>query len=225
MNLRILMLLLSGLATSAFASDCPQFYPKNSPIVIQDTKELCNSFFVTVYNLKLKGPVFSSAVIQLNDEPTDRKNSFRPDRRLNFGQRAELSDYSSSPQFDRGHLTPAGDASTNKEMRDTFLLSNMVPQYESFNRGVWKKLESHVRRNITRPTTVVTGTVYKINKDDKIQTIGAHDIPVPIGMYKIIYWDKKPTVFYSENSLTPKVREIKFDELKSLTGIEFPRTN
>jgi len=44
-------------------------------------------------------------------------------------------------------------------------------------------------------------------------------------MYKIVYWDKKPTVFYSENSPTPSVREIKFEDLQSLTGINFPRTN
>jgi endonuclease G len=219
MNRLIVTLLL--FTSTVFASDCPQFYPKNIPIVIPNTKELCNSFFVTVYDMKLKGPVFSSELVDLKDGVTERKNSFRPDRRLNFGQRAELSDYSSSPQFDRGHLTPAGDSSTDIEMRDTFLLSNMVPQYESFNRGVWKKLESHVRRNVKRPTIVVTGAIYRTPENDKVQTIGAHGIPVPVGMYKIVYWNKKPTIFYSENSPTPLIRELKFIELRTLTGIEF----
>lgn len=222
MKYLIIALLLSS---SVFASDCPQFYPKQTQIEIPNTKELCNSFFVTVYDLKLKGPVFSSEVVDVKTSVTDRKNSFRPDRRLNFGQRAELSDYSSSPQFDRGHLTPAGDASNDTEMRDTFLLSNIVPQYEEFNRGAWQKLEKHVRRNLTRPTTVITGAIYKTMEYDKVQTIGAHSIPVPVAMYKIVYWDKKPTVFFSENSPTPNVREIKFEDLKSLTGINFPRTN
>lgn len=217
-----LLLALLLVTSSVFASDCPDLYPAEKQISPANTTELCNSFFVTVYDLKLRGPLFSSESVFLEKSHAARINSFRPDKRLNHGQRAELSDYSNTAEFDRGHLTPAGDANTDKEMRDTFLLSNMVPQYSAFNRGDWQKLEKHVRRNLTRYIHVVTGAIYKPGPNGKVQTIGKNEIPVPAAMYKIVYWDR-PVVFYSENSLTPRVREISFDELEKQTGIKFPR--
>lgn len=205
---------------SSFASDCPSLYPNSHAIEIPKTQELCNSFYVVVYDLKKKSPLFSSALVYPDNNTTvKRTNDFRPDTRLNYGQRGELSDYRNS-DFDRGHLTPAGDANTDEEMEDTFLLSNIVPQYPYFNRGIWKKIEAHVRRNLTQYTIVVTGVIL----EEKPKTIGTTKIPIPIGMYKIVYWNKRPTIFYSENSNNPQVREISFDKLEELSGIKFPKT-
>jgi endonuclease G len=72
------------------------------------------------------------------------KSSFREDPEIPIMFRALLKDYSRSG-FDRGHQTPAADATfTQQAMDETFLLTNMAPQVGvGFNRGckylfVWR---------------------------------------------------------------------------------------
>ncbi|CAN0214010.1 unnamed protein product [Scytosiphon promiscuus] len=78
--------------------------------------------------------------------PGDRKKSpFRPDSRLQPIFRSSLSDFYESG-YDRGHLAPAGDHKTTQaNLTQTFLLSNMAPQEPSFNRGYWSDFEEFVR--------------------------------------------------------------------------------
>jgi endonuclease G len=72
-----------------------------------------------------------------------RKDAFRPDDRVANSPTA--SSYASSG-YDRGHLKPAADSrSSAAEMRNSFLMTNMVPQSPNLNRGIWKKLEEGVR--------------------------------------------------------------------------------
>lgn len=56
-----------------------------------------------------------------------------------------LSDYNNSG-FSRGHLCPSADrlCSTDQN-KQTFFLTNMQPQYQSHNGGLWSRLESQVR--------------------------------------------------------------------------------
>jgi endonuclease G len=74
----------------------------------------------------------------------ERTNNFREDPFVNEGS-AALKDYRKSG-YDRGHLAPAGSMKADAEnMSESFFMSNMSPQYPSFNRGVWKRLEGEVR--------------------------------------------------------------------------------
>ena len=91
-----------------------------------------------------------------------RSERFRPDQLLPPSERAELSDYRNSG-FDRGHLAPADDFVRSPEAIDaTFVLSNMVPQTPSLNRGRWRALESEVQSLATRSQTVwiFTGPIF-----------------------------------------------------------------
>ena len=73
-----------------------------------------------------------------------RTDNFRSDEKISTNS-ATLSDYKGSG-YDRGHLAPAGDMSFNyTAMSESFYMSNMSPQHPSFNRGIWKMLESLVR--------------------------------------------------------------------------------
>ena len=75
--------------------------------------------------------------------PAVRSNDFHLDRRApgcpdNQAYRAS--------GYDRGHLKPAADSKTSQaDMHASFLMTNMAPQTPGLNRGVWKKLEEHVR--------------------------------------------------------------------------------
>ena len=75
---------------------------------------------------------------------TPRTDSFKPDPLVST-KSAQLSDYKGSG-YDRGHLAPAADMKYNSvAMSESFYMSNMSPQNPSFNRGIWKRLESLVR--------------------------------------------------------------------------------
>jgi endonuclease G len=123
-----------------------------------------------------------------------RKDNFRADIRVPRRFRAGLKAYKGSG-FDRGHLV----SSANQDEREiqnseTFLLSNMSPQKPDFNRQIWRKLESAVRKlneqkNILE-TYVLTAPVFYF--DQKIVTIGDKtekygiDVPVPHAFIKSV---------------------------------------
>ena len=113
-----------------------------------------------------------------------RTNEFLPDPELPEDERATTADYRRSG-YDRGHLAPAGDFSTSaQQMRDSFYLSNIVPQVGEHNRGVWARLEMHVRTLAARRGTVyvLTGPVF----DAQPQRIGK-GVAVPVALWKIVY--------------------------------------
>ena len=95
----------------------------------------------------------------------DRKNRFRPDRRVPTEFRAELSDYRRSG-FDRGHLAPSANHLLSKDMNSvTFFLTNMSPQVgRGFNQQYWKRLEHSIRdralQSSTKELYVFTGPLF-----------------------------------------------------------------
>ena len=60
-----------------------------------------------------------------------------------------LEDYSGSG-FSRGHLCPSADRVCSREQnKQTFFLTNMQPQYQNHNAGIWSRLETLVRNYAT----------------------------------------------------------------------------
>ena len=205
--LTTLFFILSPL--SAHASDCDQFFPNGKEIIVPDTKVLCNSFFVSVFNTKINGVVFSSEVAQARLVKTERTNNFRADKRIANSPTPE--DYTNTG-YDRGHMVPAADADDPKEMSDTFFMTNMTPQLPSVNRVAWKNLEDRVRSVPFK--YVLTGAIYNTTP----KTIGANKIPVPSILYKIAYFDSgNIAVYIVDNIKDAKVRTINIDELEKLT--------
>ena len=82
--------------------------------------------------------------------------------------RSHLSDYVKSG-FDRGHLVPAADVVTSeKNLTETFLLSNCTPQNIAFNRGYWAHFEKRVRSwtNLFSDIYILTGPLFLPQKED-----------------------------------------------------------
>ena len=72
-----------------------------------------------------------------------RKDDFKADD--DVLNSSELSDYSNSG-FSRGHLCPSADRLCSEtQNKQTFFLTNMQPQYQSHNGGLWSRLETQVR--------------------------------------------------------------------------------
>lgn len=111
-----------------------------------------------------------------------RSNKFTADRKI--AGSADPADYEGSG-YDRGHLAPAEDMRWSKESEDdSFYMTNMTPQKPKFNRGLWKKLETRVRKwaGDFDETYIVSGPVLDGKCLEKI----ARDICVPERFFKVI---------------------------------------
>ncbi len=75
-------------------------------------------------------------------------------------------------------------------MSESFYLSNMSPQEPSFNRGIWRSLESLVRDWAVAKGSlqVVTGGIFTSVKE----RIGRNRVSVPGSYYKILF-DNNPS--------------------------------
>ena len=137
--------------------------------------------------------------------------SFVEDPNLPKSLRSSNADYKGS-SFDRGHLCPAGNAHGSSEaMAETFYLSNISPQVPSLNRGLWRKLETHVRRLTEKYPVlhVYTGPLYLSYKDKdgkryvKYQVIGDNEVAVPTHYFKAIFTQGHISMKFIEGYIVP----------------------
>jgi len=128
--------------------------------------------------------------------------------------------------YDRGHLCPAADRKFNKKaFEETFLTSNISPQLNSFNAGIWNNLEKQVRYWVKKEKElfIVTGPIFK----NSSKAIGSEQVTVPSHFYKVILNNsKEPKLIAfllphkaSSKSLSKFV--ISVDELEELSNIDF----
>ena len=207
----LLALLLFVAPSTAFASQCDQFFPNGKEIVVPKTVVLCNSFFVTVYDPANQANVFSSEIAQPRTVKTVRTNDFRPDKRI---ANAPTPDDYTNTGYDRGHMVPAADADEPIEMSETFLMTNMTPQLPSVNRVAWKNLEERVRS--VPFTYVVTGAHYPASP----KRIGKRGVPVPDMLYKVAFFADGKYAVYIVDNVVPKstISTMSLEELEGIIG-------
>lgn len=156
-----------------------------------------------------------------------RTDDFREDPLVTTGS-AQLDDYKYTG-YDRGHMAPAGDFTWSQNaMSESFFLSNMSPQRNSFNAGIWETLESQVRgwANTGNDTIfIATGPLLRAG----LPKIGARNrLSVPEYYYKALM-RKTTTGLYTiaflmkhENSSQSLSKfAITVDSLERATGIDF----
>ena len=118
--------------------------------------------YVIGYDADLRGPVWSADVVGVRPLTGGRIDCFRADPRLAPHVAATKGDFS-EPIFDQGHMVPNGDMTFDEvAILNTFVMSNMSPQFCQFNRGTWQILETFVRSwsRTGRPLYVFTGAVF-----------------------------------------------------------------
>ena len=157
-----------------------------------------------------------------------RKDRFRSDPNIKT-KSASLADYKGSG-YDRGHLAPAADMKWSKEaMSESFFMSNMSPQKPGFNRGIWKKLESNVRKWAVENGSIyiVTGGVLK----GRLQKIGLNEVSIPEYYYKVILDYRRPEIkgigfiIKNQKSNDPISNfAVSIDKVEEVTGIDFFHT-
>jgi endonuclease G len=204
------------LSAPVFASQCDDKFPKGVEVKVPKTTVLCNTFYATVFDEAHNAAIFSTEIAQVKTDKVTRKNDFHADKRLKNGPTPD--DYSNSG-YDRGHMTPAADASTDEQMSDTFLMTNMTPQEPTVNRTPWRLLEVRVRDGGPFKW-VVTGAVYSY----PAKTIGKNNVTVPVSYYKLVYLaDGKIQAFEAENKPNSPVVESTLEAVQKKSGIAFPK--
>lgn len=181
-------------------------------LVYDEQHEQAKWIFYKLYPVYLNGPY-------------KRKNDFRVDPKV-ISNSANHNDYRGSG-YDRGHLMPAADMTWSEvALSESFYYSNMSPQHPSFNRGVWKRLESKVRSWCAESDSlfVTTGPVF----NTIFGVIGPNKVAVPGAYFKVIIrfkQNKKEGIAFllpntsSKNLLETFVYSI--DSLEKVVGIDF----
>ena len=137
--------------------------------------------------------------------------------------------------YDRGHQLPSADRQCCYEANaQTFYGTNMTPQSNAFNTGIWVNLEDKVRA-ITRTsdtTYVVTGCMVKEPKGYTTDSDG-RKMTIPSAYFKaLLKYSKSSTLgqwnavaFYLDHDepsgTVSKSHSMSIDELEEITGIDF----
>ena len=177
------LLLIALLPALAFAQ--PSRY--DLPACSGAQRELADrDFYILCYDAEHKVPLWTAHEIkpELPHVAASRPRHLRHDNAL-LGPVARNADYLHSG-YSRGHLVPAEDMAWSGEaMRSTFLLSNTIPQNQSVNAGLWKRLESAVRSAAqgSDAAYVITGPVFDAAE---VAHIGPGQVAVPTHTFKVV---------------------------------------
>ncbi len=196
---------------------------------LASVRVLANLGYVVGYSDALGNPLW--AAYRMHDmEPAaapERPDEFSLD--LRTAARIEPGDYTRSG-YDRGHLAPNHAIATRygaAAQRETFLMSNIIPQKHALNAGLWKQLEQRIANSYPArfgEVWVIAGPVFG-PKPEKLR----RRVAVPDSCYMIIVDESdgrvRATAFLFPQSTAENARLddflVSIDELEHRTGLDF----
>jgi endonuclease G len=129
---------------------------------------------------------------------TGRTNSFAPDALLPMDFIQVRPDEFFTTGFDRGHVLPSADRTFNStENRETFLMTNMLPQAPDLNRKSWNNLEQYCRDLVRSGYTLfVVAGAYGTGGDGSAGAASSvgDGVNVPQRNYKVIVATRETSV-------------------------------
>lgn len=232
------------LITGASAKPCNKrdsFYPFGLPHTQAQITCLNQTSFSIGYSEKYKNLLWASYRVRTSPLYTnyERFRYFSTDERTQ--SKVHYYQYSNSG-YTRGHMAPAATiyyGFGKKEMELTFLMSNITPQVERINGGIWatiENLEREFARVSNRELIVVAGPVFDMDRDSLLQCSKRSGkckdtgIEIPDQFYKIIlFYDKNikeyRTIAFLIDHHTKERSIQKFlvsiDKIEELTKINF----
>jgi endonuclease G len=159
--------------------------PYGEPADRLGLKRLVNRGYSVGYDDALPSPRWSSyRVFPYKDVHLDRPSTFKSDART--GSRVTTSEYVRSG-YDRGHLSPNYAISVcygEEAQKETFLLSNIVPQLHALNAGLWKDMEQRIMKRYVSRYGTVWVQVGPVFTTPPVKQVGR--IPVPASFWMVI---------------------------------------
>ena len=160
-------------------SHTPYGFPQTSGV-----QAICRQGYFVGYDATSKLPKYVTYTLHPQNALgcVARSDAFVSDKSVVNG--ATPNDYVGTG-YDKGHAVPNGDLSWDQQVEyESFLMTNMLPQAGSLNRGIWKLLETSVRGwavQYNRPFVIYVGGIYN-NTNKKI----GNNVTVPHAYYKIV---------------------------------------
>ena len=228
------MILSAKASTQIFSSVCPLGCP-----IVSDGR----SMSVVVHKNYISGIDHKTKLSRWVAYSVDSKNigkrpkvEFKSDPLLPKKIRLSTKSYKGlykKYNTDRGHLAPAATIA-NFNGKESFYLSNIIPQFSTLNRKAWKNTEIHERETVKKqdkPIYVITGAINKTSRNGTILPstnfwkIIIHDI-IEKQISAIIFKSQKK-IKNSENKekIVKKdnfcYKNIKLESLEKITGLQF----
>ena len=162
-----------------------------------------------------------------------RTNAWALDPLLGNNSAAPFGGYCGD--YARGHQLPSADRQCCYDANaQTFYGTNMTPQLNAHNEGIWSSLESKVRTiaNASDTTYVVTGVIVSASGKKEKDSNG-NNVTVPDAYFKVLLrYSKSSTLgqwnaaaFYLEHRSYSggigKEHSMSVDELEQITGFDF----
>lgn len=220
-----------------FFKGYPLGTPKSNDLIIRDIYALSN-------NDKTKFADWVAYRITANEVmgDLDLEREWRTDPWLEEDETLEASptekdDFKSAGlkmKMDRGHQAPLAHFKGTRFASQANYLSNITPQKNELNQGVWKDLESKERELCIQFKTiyVMTGPLYEKTMPKLLNADEEHTIPS--GYWKIIIVPENEketnfnvTAFIFEQD-TPKIKNnsllkfiVSIDEIEKRSGLDF----
>jgi len=221
-------------ASSAYATfdACKDLFPGGQiPVTQERGRDLCFDGFAVYYSPAAKKPIYTIEKLNAKnlgmETHQERTNQFYEEARLPIAERSLLSDYARSG-YDRGHNAPALNRRSPEAMAESFSLSNMMPQSQANNRGVWAK---DVEKATFKYALRAKGNVYVYTGSvGNVGTIGRSHVVVPQYLFKLVYdqSDNRAWAYWLPNTDDAHMSRdaiITYFELVQRTGIDFGISN
>lgn len=191
---------------------------------------LDHKYYVVGYNKKHKQAAYvayllTAEMVNENDNVSRKGVGFKKDYLLSDNY-ATKQDYTNSG-YVRGHLCPSKDMCWSfASMKETFYMSNVSPQYQGFNDGLWKKLEGSVRKWAVENDSILVlcGPVLSSKKGE----IGENKVSVCSKFYKIVVDISYPTykmIAFIMDNTNIKGNIFRYccneREVERITGLDF----
>jgi len=228
----LLLFLLAG-PVQASQSSCPDFFVGGSapdmlrPSMAARTAELCYSDFSIMHSGITAGPLWVAERLTADDiraaKAIPRVDQFFADTNIPSADRAELEHYRGSG-YDRGHMAPSADMTSERSQAESFTLANMVPQNPSLNRRLWADVESTARGLALSygEVYIVTGPAFV---GGRLKRLGGR-VLVPTATFKAVYVPSQRAAgaWWADNSGDGRNYEVvSIDELQARIGVDvFP---
>jgi len=159
--------------------------PYGEPADRVGLKRLVNRGYSVGYDEALPSPRWSSyRVFPRPEARLERPSTFKTDARTSA--RVTTSEYVRSG-YDRGHLSPNYAISVcygEEAQKETFLLSNIVPQLHALNAGLWKDMEQRIMKRYVPRYGTVWVQVGPVFASPPAKQVGR--IPVPSSFWMVI---------------------------------------
>ncbi len=200
-----------------------------TPKLAAQTYPVCFSEIALLYSGIARTPLWSAEhltaarIQRARTLPRLRSNAFHEEPGLPADRRSELADYRQSG-FDRGHMAPNGDMSTEEAQEESFSLANMIPQEPCNNEVLWEGIESAVR-----DLALAEGEVYVVTGPaflgTELQSLNGR-VLVPTYIFKAVYIPSRNSAaaYLAPNDGSQSWEPISISELESRIGVDvFPQ--